>query len=183
MLSLTSQDNPCKRASLVAQLVKSLPAVRDSWVWSLGHKDPLAKGKATHSSILDWRIPWTVQSMGSQRVRHDWAPFTFTFHVNWGLETNKMTSKISLGANNILHIEGLNTPEIPAGEAAVPPGQEGSLWPWFSLAPWQDQEPEEPWSWAHLVLAYNLAHLDWSLDFRPASGFRDPGIPRLSYHL
>ena len=45
-----------------------------------------------------------------------------------------MTSKISLGANNILHIEGLNTPEIPAGEAAVPLGQEGSLWPWFSLA-------------------------------------------------
>lgn len=46
-----------------------------------------------------------------------------------------MTSKISLGANNILHIEGLNTLEITAGEAAVPPGQEESLWPLFSLAP------------------------------------------------
>ena len=66
------------RASLVAQLVKNLPAMRETWVWSLGWDDPLEKGKATHSSILAWRIPWTLQSMGSQRVRHDWATFTFT---------------------------------------------------------------------------------------------------------
>ena len=42
----------------------------------LGWEDPLEKGKATHSSILAWRIPWTVQSMGSQRVRYDWVTFT-----------------------------------------------------------------------------------------------------------
>ena len=42
-----------------------------------GLERPLEKGKATHSSILAWRIPWTVQSMGSQRVRHDWVSFTF----------------------------------------------------------------------------------------------------------
>ena len=47
-------------ASLVAQLVKNPPAVRETWVWSLGWEDPLEKGKATHSSILAWRIPWTV---------------------------------------------------------------------------------------------------------------------------
>ena len=47
-------------ASLVAQLVKNLPAVRETWVQSLGWEDPLEKGKATHSSILAWRIPWTV---------------------------------------------------------------------------------------------------------------------------
>ena len=47
-------------ASLVAQLVKNLPAMRETWVWSLGWEDPLEKGKATHSSILVWRIPWTV---------------------------------------------------------------------------------------------------------------------------
>jgi len=47
-------------ASLVAQLVKNLPAMRETWVWSLGWEDPLEKGKATHSSILAWRIPWTV---------------------------------------------------------------------------------------------------------------------------
>ena len=52
--------------SLVAQLVKNLPARWETWVRSLVWEDPLEKGKATHSSILAWRIPWTVQSMGSQ---------------------------------------------------------------------------------------------------------------------
>ena len=47
-------------ASLVAQLVKNLPAMRETWVQSLGWEDPLEKGKATHSNILAWRIPWTV---------------------------------------------------------------------------------------------------------------------------
>ena len=47
-------------ASLVAQLVKNPPAMQKTWVWSLGWEDPLEKGMATHSSILDWRIPWTV---------------------------------------------------------------------------------------------------------------------------
>ena len=65
-------------ASLVAQLVKNLPAMQRTRVWSLGWEDPLEKRKATHSSILAWRISWTVQSMGLQRVRHDWASFTFT---------------------------------------------------------------------------------------------------------
>ena len=47
-------------ASLVAQLVKNLPTMQETWVQSLGWEDPLEKGKATHSSILAWRIPWTV---------------------------------------------------------------------------------------------------------------------------
>ena len=47
-------------ASLVAQLLKNLPAMQGTWVGSLGWEDPLEKGKATHSSILAWRIPWTV---------------------------------------------------------------------------------------------------------------------------
>ena len=47
------------RASLVAQLVKNPPAMRETWVQLLGWEDPLEKGKATHSSILAWRIPWT----------------------------------------------------------------------------------------------------------------------------
>ena len=47
-------------ASLVAQLVKNLPAMRETWVRSLGWEDPLEKGMATHSSILAWRMPWTV---------------------------------------------------------------------------------------------------------------------------
>jgi len=68
-------------ASSVAQMVKNLPAMWETWVPSLGWEDPLEKGKVTDSSILAWRIPWTVQSMGSQRVGHDWATFTFTFCI------------------------------------------------------------------------------------------------------
>ena len=60
----------------MAQKLKRLPAVWETWVRSLGWKDPLEKVMAPHSSILAWRIPWTeepgrLQSMGSQRVGHD----------------------------------------------------------------------------------------------------------------
>ena len=57
----------------MAQLVKNLPAMWETWVRSLGWEDPLEKGKATHSSILAWKIPWTVWSMGLQRVKHNRA--------------------------------------------------------------------------------------------------------------
>ena len=63
-------------ASLVAQLEKNLPPMRDNWIWSLGWKDTLEKGKAIHSSIIAWRIPWMVYSMGSQRVGHNWVTLT-----------------------------------------------------------------------------------------------------------
>ena len=58
-------------------MVKNLPAMQVTWVWSLGWED-LEMGMATHSSILAWRIPWTeepgeLQSMRWQRIRHDWA--------------------------------------------------------------------------------------------------------------
>ena len=60
----------------MAQTVKKLPAIRETWVQSPGQEDPLEKGMTTHSSILAWRTPLTeepgeLQSMGSQRVRHD----------------------------------------------------------------------------------------------------------------
>ena len=57
--------------SLVTQLVKNPPAMQETWVRSLGWEEPLEKGKATHSSILAWRVPWTAVSIASQRVRHD----------------------------------------------------------------------------------------------------------------
>ena len=72
-------------ASLVAQMVKNLLAMLETRVWSLGWEDPLEEEMATYSSILAWRIPWTeepgwLQSMGSQKVRHDWVtkPSTHT---------------------------------------------------------------------------------------------------------
>ena len=65
-----------REASLVAETEKSLPAVWETGVQSLGGEDALEKEMATHSSIFAWRIPWTeepggLQSMGSQRVQHD----------------------------------------------------------------------------------------------------------------
>ena len=63
-------------SSLVAQMVKRLPVMQETWVQSLVQEDPLEKEMATHSSILAWRIPWMeepgrLQSTGLQRVRHD----------------------------------------------------------------------------------------------------------------
>ena len=63
-------------------MVKNLPTVQETWVQSPGWEDPLEKRMATHSSTFAWRIPWTeepggLQSMGLQRVRHDWVTFTF----------------------------------------------------------------------------------------------------------
>ena len=98
-----------KQTFLVTQMVKNLPAVQETQVWSLSWEDPLEKGMATHSSILVWKIPWTEeagrpQSMGSQRVVHD-ATNNFTFHFRhinifcynvriWNLKI--ITSKSSL---------------------------------------------------------------------------------------
>ena len=71
------------RACLVAQTVKNLPAMQETWVRPMGWEDPLEKGMATHSRIFAWRIAWTeepsrLQSKGSQRVRHNWAPDTLS---------------------------------------------------------------------------------------------------------
>ena len=65
-------------ASLLAQMVKNLPAMQETQIWFLSWENPLEKRMATHSSILVWRIPWTeepggLQSIGLQRVGHDWA--------------------------------------------------------------------------------------------------------------
>ena len=66
----------CFKIFPVAQTVKNLPAVQETWVQALGWEDPLEEGMAIHSNILAWRIPWTEepgrpQSMGLQRVGHD----------------------------------------------------------------------------------------------------------------
>ena len=78
-------------SSLLAQRVKCLPTMRETWVQSLGWEDPLEKEMASHSSTLAWKIPWTekpgrLQSMGLQRVRHDWAT-SLHFHGGPVVET------------------------------------------------------------------------------------------------
>ena len=69
---------------MVALMVKTLPAMQETWVQSLGWEDPMEKEKATHFSILAWRIPWTeepgeLQSVGWQRAGHNQKTNTFTF--------------------------------------------------------------------------------------------------------
>ena len=90
---------PLKRdwASLVAQMIKNLPAK----VWSLGWEDPLEKGVATHSSILAWEIPWTekagrLQSMELQTVGHDWVTnfFFFNFFLKEILKEKKIRKSV-----------------------------------------------------------------------------------------
>ena len=72
----------------VAQMVKNPPARQETWVQSLDWEDSLEKGIVSHYSSLAWRIPWTeepggLQSMGSQRIRHDWVVNTFTFVLEY----------------------------------------------------------------------------------------------------
>ena len=73
-----------KMASLMAQMVKHLPAMQETQVWPLGQEGPLEKAMTMHSSTLSWKIPWMeepgrLQPMGSQRVGRDWM--TFHFHM------------------------------------------------------------------------------------------------------
>ena len=79
----------------MAQTVKTPPASAGDPVLSLGREDPLEKGMATHSSILAWRVPWTeepggLQSVGLQRVEHDGATNTFTYHATTMTQGNQI---------------------------------------------------------------------------------------------
>ena len=114
-------------ASLVAQKVKNLPATWETQVRFLGLEDPLEKEMATHSTTLAWKIPWTeepgrLQSMGSKRVRHNWATSLSLFSLH-------LTIRVCV---YIQQIEGLTCKgEVPS-----------SLWRWrlYAAALWQSQE-------------------------------------------
>ena len=83
-------------ASLVAQLVKNQPAMWKTWVWSLGWKDPLKKGRATHSSIMAWRIPWTtVHGVANSRTQLSHFHFTssiLAWRIPWTEEPGWLQS-------------------------------------------------------------------------------------------
>ena len=98
-------------ASLLAHLVKHLPVMRENQVGSQGWEDPLEKEMATHSSILTWKIPWTeepcrLQSMGSQRVGHDWATSLSFYFIFW-------QEGGSIGETSFPLLPGLSPPLIP----------------------------------------------------------------------
>ena len=98
----------------MAQRVKNLTAIQETWVQSLGQEDPLEKKMVTHSRILAWRIPWTEEpgglpSMGSQRVRHNRA-INFHFHV---FKASKSRDSHSRTLNS-------QTPQNPLGPRKKP---------------------------------------------------------------
>ena len=138
-------------ASLVAQMVKRLPAIRETRVQSPGREDPLEKEMATHSSTLAWKIPWVeepgrLQSMGLQRVGHDWATslsviYLFGcagssllcagFSLRWLLLLQSMSSEVRLTGlmvpqhvgSSLRGIEPL-PPALSGGfSATAPPGK------------------------------------------------------------
>ena len=82
----------------MAQLVKNLPAFQETWVRSLVWEGPLEKGKATHSCVLAWRIPWAVYSVESQKVGHNWVTFTFTLFLKciWKFIFSKIHSSVRI---------------------------------------------------------------------------------------
>ena len=106
------------------------------WVRSLSREAPLEEGMGIHSSILDWRIPWTeesgrLQSMGSQRVRHDWATNTTTTHIcSFNLGSPKKSLReglhtvVSLGRDSRRQEEG--TESLPLATGSIPRGSPGN---------------------------------------------------------
>ena len=87
-------------ASLVAQLVKNPPAMQETSVQSLGWEDPLEKGKATHSSILAWRISWTVQSMGVTKSGTQLSDFHSLTYTCLDMYTHNYTAYTKWCAGN-----------------------------------------------------------------------------------
>jgi len=90
------------KASQVAQMVKNMPTVQETWVWSLGQEESLEKGVATHSSTLAWRIPWTeesggLQSMGCQELdTAEWLTHTHWVQRENEVEKNLLWTEISI---------------------------------------------------------------------------------------
>ena len=118
-------------ASQVAQTVKSLPVMRETWVWSVGWEDPLEKGMVTHSGILAWRTPWTeypggLQSMGLQRVGHD-----------WGTNTHPWIPGMHSLAPSPIHSRGPGEHQDPVGI------HRPSGFPWAVTLSWQRMRASE----------------------------------------
>ena len=141
---------------VVAQLVKNPPAMQETWVGSLGWEDPLEKGRATHSSILAWRTPWTIQSVGLQRVRHDWVTH-FHFHTDsWALQMVLEVKNLPANARDIR--DGSSVPGLvrsPVGGHGNPL-QYSCLGNSMDRGDWQATVHEVAKSWAL------CQHANWS---------------------
>ena len=103
--------------SLVAQTVKRLPTTWETWVRSLGREDPLEKEMATHSSTLAWKIPWmeepgNLQSVGLQRVGHNWA--TSPHLWRWNLHKSTWSSHRYTYIPSLLNPSPTSHPILPS---------------------------------------------------------------------
>ena len=139
--------------SLVAQMVKRLSTMQETWVRSLGWEDPLEKEMATHSSTLAWKIPCTeepcrLQSMWSQRVRHDWAMASYHMHI---CQVVRITHRISVMITQkcvfcscVYHTRPGHS--NPWGDVAIPSPLSGMQTPSAcSFTFWNTQPPTLVW--------------------------------------
>ena len=112
--SSSSKCYLCTKAFLVAQLVKNLPEMHETWVGSLDLEDPLEKDMATHSSTPAWKIPLTeetggLQSVGSQRVRHDWSNWARTYTCALTNKSYQRKQEGEMTNNEIASINGIGS--------------------------------------------------------------------------
>ena len=125
-------------ASLVAQMVKNLPAVQETWLWSLRQEASMEKGMATHSSILTWRIPWTeeadrLESVELQRIRHDWVSNVFTFSMS--LKEAEIRTQIHTEEGAC---EDWGRRWLTTSQGETPSGETNLLTPWSWTSSLQD---------------------------------------------
>ena len=110
----------CHWALPATQLVKNLPAMRETWVRSLGWEDPLEKGKATHSSILPWRIPWTVMVHGVTKSRTRLS----NFHFHFGLKNQERKALPGMQQSTSTSVQSRGSAQASESSAMGP----GALW-------------------------------------------------------
>ena len=151
------------RASLLAQMLKRQPAVRETRVWSLGQEDPLEKVMAPHSSTLAWKIPWMeepggLQSTGSQRVRHDWVN---SLSVFLSIQNKKLKNKkgINWGVN-ITHI-GLWFKKKFNQKITKSLDLNCSLQEWVKAEQEQESGPTETLKWHRMETTRKIQNMEY----------------------
>ena len=160
--------------------VKRLHAVQETWVRSLGWEDPLEKEMATHSSTLAWKIPWTeepgrLQSMGSQRVGHDWATSVFS------KGTNTDTLSSNLLRENFFRLKNITILQLKIRQLQIQRIKDSNF---IQLRKLYTAQMPKPWpflsqnslpSWRPLLLGFALlvsqAWLSWVIHRLPGNSY------------
>ena len=139
-------------------VVKNSPVKQEMQVQSVGQKDPLEEEMAMHSSILDWKIPWKkepgrLQSMGSQRVRHDWSDSAWPRKKkNTGQEKNLTHLTLLVLLSHFSRVRLCATPEMAAQQAPLSLGfsRQGH---WIGLPFLSPMHESEKWKWSRSVVS------------------------------